>query len=98
MSTKIIQIEQLEVQTLLDRFTGIENQLKEIRETIKPNADPDNEYLTRKDIATKFNIAIMTVHYWSRKGILKAYKVGHRVYYKKNEIDQALVKMRSIKG
>ena len=99
MNTKMIQIEQIDAQILLDRFTGLENQIRELKESIKPPTPTnENDYLTRKQVADIFHIAIMTVHHWHRKGILKSYKVGHRVYFKRGEIDQALVKMRTRKG
>ena len=89
MEKQIIQIEQVEAKALFDRFTGIENQIKELKECIKPTA-PQNEFLSRKDVADIFKITVTTVHDWTRKRILKAYKAGNRVYFKRDEVEQSL--------
>lgn len=49
-----------------------------------------NEYdevviLTKKEVAKLFSVHANTITNWSNSGILKAYTLGQRVYYKKTE-------------
>jgi len=41
-----------------------------------------------------FAISLVTVNEWRKKGILKAYKIGNRVYFKRNEVEAALVEIK----
>lgn len=50
----------------------------------------DEEFLTRKECASFFNISLYTVHDWMRKGIIKKYKAGNRTYFKKAELIEVL--------
>lgn len=49
-----------------------------------------NEYLTRKEVATILRISLPTLHFWVKHGYITAYKVGNRVYFKPEEISQAV--------
>jgi excisionase family DNA binding protein len=49
-----------------------------------------SDYLTRSDVANLFQISLVTVHQWTQQGILKAYRLGSRVYFRRSEIDKAL--------
>ncbi|WP_431212290.1 helix-turn-helix domain-containing protein [Puia sp. P3] len=51
-------------------------------------------YLTRKAAAGILNISLPTLHEWTLSGKLPAYRIGSRVLYKKDEIDNALKRMR----
>ncbi len=48
------------------------------------------ELLTRKEVASKFRISLVTLNDWSKKGILKSYRIGNRVLYKSYEIGSSL--------
>lgn len=98
MTAKLLQIEQIEAKELIERFESLEKRLLELQKAINPAViippkQPD--YMTRKEIAALFKISITTTHYWTRNRILKAYKVGHRVYFKRNEVEETLVKLGS---
>jgi excisionase family DNA binding protein len=49
--------------------------------------------LTRTETANYLKINMTTLYNWTKKGKLKAYGIGNRVYYKKNEIDEALIRI-----
>jgi len=45
------------------------------------------EYLTRLETAKLLKVTLPTLHSWTKKGYLKAYRVGERnVYYKLPEV------------
>ena len=90
MTKKIVQIESIEAKELFAKIDQLQEQIKELqRETI--NKTLAEKFLTRKDIAKLFGISNPTIQDWSRKGILKAYKVANRVYFKADEIEQVLI-------
>ena len=47
--------------------------------------------LTRREVVNMLKISLVTLHDWTNKGVLKAYKVGNRVYYKADEVRASLV-------
>lgn len=55
----------------------------------KPEPEPI-KYLTRQETADLLSISLVTLHDWSRKKILNPYRLGNRVYYRSDEIDQSL--------
>lgn len=73
------------------------NDLKNIvSETIRENHKPEQptsrepEYLTRQETARKFKISLVTLHRWTKAGIVKDYKIGGRVLYRVEEIENAI--------
>lgn len=62
-------------------------------EDIKTNFEPKQatEYLTREETANLLKCDLSTLYHWTRKGKLKSYKIGNRVYYKRSEVEANLV-------
>ncbi len=54
--------------------------------------DTRTDYITRKEVAERFKISLVTVHDWTKKKVLTAYKIGNKVFYKRCEVEQALIK------
>lgn len=79
------------------------DQLKElISETIKTELEifaknislrEPEELLTRTETAELLKINLTTLWSWSKKGKLKSYGIGNRIYYKRSEIETALVEI-----
>jgi len=74
----------------------IDETVKKRLEELKKNFQPKEptEYLTRNDVAKLFKIDLSSVHNWTKKGILKAYQISGRVYYKRIEIETAIVELK----
>lgn len=86
-------------QTVYDlsiQLQRIENLLNNKAE-IKDNEKQHLEWVTRQKVAQMFDVDISTVHNWSVKGKIKPYGIGNRVYYKRHELDEALISIRSEK-
>ena len=49
------------------------------------------EYLTRKQVAEMFNVDISSVHNWTKRGILKSFGIGGRVYFLRSDIEACLI-------
>lgn len=63
--------------------------LPDLVKNFKPK-EPET-YLTRQEVADIFKIDLSTVYNWTKRGRLKAYGIGQRVYYKRSEVFNALV-------
>jgi hypothetical protein len=75
-----------------DEVTFIRKQLDEIKSALKPtNFD---EYLTRKEVANILKCDESTIHNWSVKGKLTKYCLGNRTYYKRSEVEKALIPIK----
>jgi len=93
METQILQIQQLTASELITQLDDLEKLVIELKEANNPPKPKNSEYITRSEVASIFGITLVTVHQWTVKGILNAYKVANRVYYRKEEIEQTYVKI-----
>lgn len=50
----------------------------------------DHEYLSRDQVAKMLRISLPTLHDWCKKGILQSYRLGKRVYFKSQEVEEAM--------
>jgi len=48
--------------------------------------------LTRKEAAILLRITLPTLHHWSKTGLIQAYYLGRRIYYREEELLRALQK------
>lgn len=86
----------------LDEFEQI--QKKWIREVLKEVSPQDNTqhskketYGTRKEVAKELKISLPTLNEFTKKGIIKAYRIGGRVLYSWDEIYKSLQEIKSLK-
>ena len=86
--------ESLELKDLKELFRQV---LKTELEDLITNQKPQNlnEYLTRKEVAQMLKIDLSSVHNWSKRGILKPYKLGNRVYFKLEELQNSFVEFKT---
>lgn len=80
------------IEITLNKISGIEEQL----EILKLNFQPKEplELMTRNEVAEFFKIDLSTLWNWTKKGKLIAYGFGARVYYKRTEIENALIRLK----
>ena len=94
MDKKLITIENISVDELVATITksvldGLENRLEQLQQ------QKDKELLlTRTEAAKYLKIDYSTLSSWTKKGKIKLYGIGYRVYYKKHEIDEALIRIK----
>lgn len=75
--------------------------IKEIAENVKTELLAeltkifrDNEpkrYLSADEVCQRFGITKPTLHEYRKRNILKSYKLGARVYYRLDEIENAMI-------
>lgn len=75
-----------------------ESILKDVREELKKlsqNFQPQipSEYVTRKELSKILKVSVITLADWEKKGIIKSYRIGNLVRYKRAELDHALVEL-----
>ena len=90
-------------ETLDKRQSNIESILLDLSQTIhnlKNNFEPKQptDLLTRNEVAELLKCTLPTVHNWAKTGIITSYGINGRVYFKRSEIENALVCLNKKKG
>jgi len=87
---KIIQVYEIDPEEFKEEIlAGVEKLLKEFSEQFTPK-QPEI-WMSRKDVGELLGISLVTVYTWSKEGILKAYKIGTRVRFRRSDIEQILL-------
>ena len=68
---------------------GVDKRFNKLTKHFQPK-EP-TEYLTRNEVKDLLKVDLSTIHNWTKKGKLKSYGIGHRVYYKRDEVEKALI-------
>ena len=71
---------------------------KSLEEVIKNNSKnipPDQELLTREEACMLLKIDSSTLWRWTNKGMVTAYGIGSRRFYKKEELLNSLIQLTS---
>lgn len=71
---------------------GIKIQLEDLKKHLQPK-EP-TKYLTRSNVAKMLSVDLSTVHNYTKRNILKAYQIGSRIYYKRDEVENAIVELK----
>lgn len=70
---------------------NVRSQLEELKKSFQPKTP--EEYLTRKETAELLKINLSSLWNWTRKGRLKSYGISGKVYYKRSEVESALIEL-----
>ncbi len=55
------------------------------------------KYLTRKETAKKIGISLPTLNEWTKTGLVRGYRIASRVRYKEDEIEAALIQIKTVR-
>ena len=88
-TVQFIQVTPEQIQNAI--IEGVKTQLEELKKSFQP-IQP-TEYLTRKEVAQLFQINLSTLYNWTKKGVLNSYSIGSRIYYKRAEVNNSIVKL-----
>lgn len=58
---------------------------------MKNNFDLRKGLMTIKEVCEYFQVTRQTLYNWTKGGLIKAYRVARKVYYKTDEVEEALV-------
>ncbi len=86
---QFIQVTPEQLQTAI--VEGVKTQLDELKKQFQPK-EP-TKYITRHEVAEMLSVDLSTVHNLSVKGTLQKYQIGGRVLYKRQEVENAIVKL-----
>lgn len=84
----------LAVENILEKISLLEEELKNIKDNFQPKKQ--EELMTRQEVADYFKINITTLWSWTNKSKLTSYGIGYRVYYKRSEVENSLIKIKKI--
>ena len=91
--TQTIQFIQITPEQLQNAIIeGVKHQLNEFKKHFKP-IEP-NEYLSRLEVSKMLSVDLSTIHNWTKQGKLTSYQIGGRVFYKRAEVENAIVKIK----
>jgi excisionase family DNA binding protein len=83
---QLVQISPDELQSRI--IEGVKAEIDSLRSEFQPKQP--TEYLTRSEVRDLLQVNLSTVHNLTKRGKLKAYGIGGRVYYKRSEVEQAI--------
>ncbi len=63
----------------------------------KPTHGKQVNYLSRQEVCKLLRISLPTLNDWSKLGRLQSYKIGNRVLYKQEEVENSLHQVASLK-
>ncbi len=87
-----LHVTQFSGEELQKRFDKLENQLKVIQNNFEPKTPI--EFLTRQQTADLLQVDLSSIWNYTRKNILQSYGISGRVYYKRKEVEKAIVKLK----
>ena len=73
-------------------INGVKKEIDSLKKHFQPQ-EP-TQYLSRKDVAAILNTNTTTIFRWTKAKKLKAYGIGNRVYYKRHEVEQAIIALQ----
>lgn len=57
----------------------------------------DVVFLSRKEASQFLKISLVTLHNWSITGVIQSYRIGTRIRYKKDELENAVQQVQNLK-
>lgn len=91
MDVQIIQTTPQELEDLISKL--LEKHTEQIKESVKPKEK--SEYLTQKEVGELLKISRSTVYLWTKSGKLKTYSIERKMYYKRKEVEAALIHIKN---
>jgi excisionase family DNA binding protein len=91
-----IAITQLSPEDLKTLFKELlEKEISPLKDaSAKKSVDP---LFSRQEASRRLKIDLSTLHRWTRQGKISAHAIGARIYYKESSIQDALIKINSVR-
>jgi len=83
--------------TKLDEIVAKRVEIK-LKEAIQEGSQKKTRYISRKEVCEIVKISLPTLHQWTKDGLLTSYKIGNRVLFKSDEVDESLTKRKFYRG
>jgi hypothetical protein len=85
---EFIQIQTTPQQLIEATVKGVKVEIENLKKEFQPR-EPE-ELMTRQETADFFKVDLSTIWSWQKKGKIRAYGCGARVYFKRSECLQVL--------
>jgi excisionase family DNA binding protein len=93
MSEKLIQLHNTDPISFKNQIVGeISKRIDALEKRLPPQK---SEWISRKQASALLGVSLVTISDWTKKDILKAYRIGNRVRFKLEEIEQVLTNSRN---
>tara|TARA_A100001015_G_scaffold263983_1_gene311301 strand:+ start:330 stop:611 length:282 start_codon:yes stop_codon:yes gene_type:complete len=69
--------------------------LEEVLKNNPFNCPPDQELLTREEACKLLKVSLTTLWRWTNNGKITAYGIGYKRFYKKEELINTLVQLKT---
>jgi hypothetical protein len=93
MKSNEIRVQDITLDKLTDKFLiGVDSKLKEFYAKYKPSKKDEDELFTVEETTKILKCSKQALWNWRKNDILPSYRLGNRVYYKKSDIFNKLVK------
>ena len=80
-----VLIQGINAETFLNRFTALETAVNNLTQT-KTTHTPETTLLTRKEVAQILKVSLVTLHHWSKKGLLTPHRIGNKIRFNKADV------------
>lgn len=80
-----VLIQGINAETFLNRFTALETAVNNLSQA-KQTPTPETTLLTRKEVAQILKISLVTIHHWSKKGLLTPHRIGNKIRFNKADV------------
>jgi excisionase family DNA binding protein len=84
----LTEFKQILIETVVEKFNVVPVQSK-VQSTQK--------YLSRIEVAKLLKISLPTLNEWTKLGYVQSYRIGKRVLYKIDEIEDSLTEVENLK-
>ena len=91
MKTEATLIHHITAEQLTKLFADLQNQINELKQHYEPKQP--TELVTRNEVAELLKCNLTTIWLWCKKGKLIPYGIGNQVYFKRSEIELALINL-----
>lgn len=71
----------------------VKEELQKIIPQLQQFKEPEKEYLTRAEVCQRLNITLGTLHTRTKKGLIISHRVGRRVLYRAEDVENAVTKL-----
>ncbi len=91
MERKVIQIQDLSVDELLDAIkTNVRCEINSLKGELNLSKTDEDELLNRSEVCELLRISDVTLWQWQKEGRIKCHKIGSRNYYKRSDVMASL--------
>jgi excisionase family DNA binding protein len=92
--SKTIELREISISELREMFSEI---IEEKFAHLQPKVQSHNKYITRDELCHILRISKPTSHNLVKNGIIRAYKIGGKLLFRNDEIENSLQEIKSSK-